>query len=41
MTCGDLIRFDPIETVVQLRDADQEAAARRLVAPGRATRERR
>ena len=40
MTCGDLIRFDPIETVVQLRDADQEAA-RRLVAPDRATRERR
>ncbi len=32
MTYGDLIRFDPIETVVQLRDADQEAAARRLVA---------
>ena len=41
MTYGDLIRFDPIETVVQLRDADQEAAAWRLVAPGRATRKRR
>ncbi len=27
----DLIQFDPIETVVQLRDADQAAAARQLV----------
>ena len=27
----DLIRFDPIETVVQLRDADEAQAARRLV----------
>ena len=27
----DLIRFDPIETVVQLRDADEAEAARRLV----------
>ena len=32
MTYGDLIRFDAIETVVQLRDAGAEAAARRLVA---------
>ena len=29
---GDLIQFDPIETVIQLRDADKESAARRLVA---------
>lgn len=28
---GDLIQFEPIETVVQLRDADREAAARQLV----------
>ena len=27
----DLVRFDPIETVVQLRDADEAEAARRLV----------
>ena len=27
----DLVQFDPIETVIQLRDADQDAAARRLV----------
>ena len=27
----DLVRFDPIETVVQIRDADEAAAARRLV----------
>ena len=28
----DLIQFEPIETVVQLRDADHESAAQRLVA---------
>ncbi len=28
---GDLIQFEPIESVVQLRDADQAAAARQLV----------
>ncbi len=28
---GDLIQFEPIESVVQLRDADQTAAARQLV----------
>jgi len=28
---GELIQFDPIETVVQLRDADESTAARRLV----------
>ena len=27
----DLIQFEPIETVVQLRDADKAAEARRLV----------
>ena len=27
----DLIKFDPIESVVQLRDADQAAAAQQLV----------
>ena len=32
MTYRDLIRFEPIETVVQLRDADHESAAQRLVA---------
>ncbi len=32
MQYGDLIRFDPIESVVQLRDAGDDAAARRLVA---------
>ena len=32
MRYGDLIRFDPIESVVQLRDAGDEAEARRLVA---------
>jgi hypothetical protein len=32
MNYRDLIRFDPIETVVQLRDADQLNAARQLVA---------
>ena len=32
MTYRDLIQFEPIETVVQLRDADHESAAHRLVA---------
>ena len=32
MKYGDLIQFDPIETVIQLRDADKESAARKLVA---------
>ena len=32
MTYRDLIQFEPIETVVQLRDADHESAAERLVA---------
>ncbi|MEW6742181.1 MAG: DUF6079 family protein [Planctomycetota bacterium] len=32
MRYGDLIKFEPIETVVQLRDADRESAARQLVA---------
>ncbi len=31
MKYGDLIQFDPIETVVQLRDADKTAAAQNLV----------
>ncbi len=31
MKYGDLIQFEPIETVVQLRDADEVAAARKLV----------
>jgi len=31
MKYGDLIQFDPIETVVQLRDADKAQEARRLV----------
>jgi len=31
MKYGDLIQFDPIESVVQLRDADEATAARRLV----------
>lgn len=31
MKYGDLIQFDPIESVVQLRDADKAAAARQLV----------
>jgi hypothetical protein len=31
MKYADLIQFDPIETVVQLRDADKVAPARRLV----------
>ena len=32
MTYRDLIQFEPINTVVQLRDADHESAAHRLVA---------
>ena len=31
MRYGDLIQFDPIESVVQLRDADKESAAQHLV----------
>jgi hypothetical protein len=31
MKYGDLIQFEPIETVVQLRDTDEAAAARQLV----------
>ena len=31
MRYGDLIQFEPIESVVQLRDADEATAARRLV----------
>jgi hypothetical protein len=31
MRYRDLVQFEPIETVIQLRDADQESAARRLV----------
>ena len=31
MRSGDLIQFEPIETVVQLRDADRESEARQLV----------
>ncbi|MFH1933352.1 MAG: DUF6079 family protein, partial [Pseudomonadota bacterium] len=31
MKYSDLIEFDPIESVVQLRDADEAAAARQLV----------
>jgi hypothetical protein len=31
MKYGDLIEFDPIESVVQLREAEQEASARRLI----------
>ncbi len=31
MRYGDLIQFEPIESVVQLRDADEAAAARQLV----------
>jgi ABC-type lipoprotein export system ATPase subunit len=30
MKYGDLIQFEPIESVVQLRDADEVAAARQL-----------
>lgn len=32
MRYGDLVQFEPIETVIQLRDADREPAARQLVA---------
>ena len=31
MKCGDLIQFEPIESVVQLRDADEAASARTLL----------
>src|SRR5680860_1784368 len=31
MKYGELIQFDPIESVVQLRDADKSSAARHLV----------
>src|SRR5665811_396386 len=31
MKYGDLVQFDPIESVVQLRDADKSSAALRLV----------
>ncbi len=31
MRYGDLVRFEPIDTVIQLQDADREAEARRLV----------
>ena len=31
MKYGDMIQFEPIESVVQLRDADEETAARQLV----------
>lgn len=31
MKYGDLIQFDPIESVIQLRDADESSAARHLV----------
>ena len=31
MRYGDLIQFEPIESVIQLREADAEAAARKLV----------
>ena len=31
MKYSDLIQFEPIETVVQLRDADKETTARQLV----------
>ena len=30
MKYGDLIQFEPIESVVQLRDADEAAAARQI-----------
>jgi hypothetical protein len=32
MKYGDLIQFDPIESVIQIRSADQEETAKRLVA---------
>ncbi len=31
MKYSDLIEFDPIESVIQLRDADEAAAAKQLV----------
>ncbi|MFO7971454.1 MAG: DUF6079 family protein [Desulfobacterales bacterium] len=31
MKYGDLIQFEPIESVVQLRDADEATAARQLI----------
>ena len=31
MKYGELIQFEPIESVVQLRDADEAGAARQLV----------
>jgi hypothetical protein len=31
MQYGDLIQFDPIETVIQLQDADDISAAQRLI----------
>ena len=31
MKYGDLIQFDPIESVIQLRDADESSAAQHLV----------
>ena len=31
MKYGDLIQFDPIESVVQLREADKSSAAHTLV----------
>lgn len=31
MRYSDLVQFEPIETVIQLRDADKEKAARELV----------
>ncbi len=31
MKYGELIQFDPIESVVQLRDADKTSAAHQLV----------
>ena len=34
MKYGDLIQFDPIESVVRLRDADELGAARGLVLVG-------
>ena len=31
MKYSDLIQFDPIETIIQLRDADETAVAKKLV----------
>jgi len=31
MRYSDLVQFEPIETVIQLRDADKEKTARELV----------